>query len=75
MTQINIQIQTDTPTCTIAEFCRRSGMKQRLVQQKIAAGLIPIMPKEKRLEKPMINMVAYTAMCAEVNATRTHRTA
>lgn len=72
MTQINIQI--DTPVLRLDKFCERTGIPYRTAQAMIASGKLPILPKEKNAEKPLINMVAYSAVCAN-NARLTPRNA
>jgi predicted DNA-binding transcriptional regulator AlpA len=61
MTQINITI--DTPIVDVNEFCSRTGLPLPTVRRMINENLIPVMPRLART-KILINMVAYTMMCA-----------
>lgn len=60
----HIRINIDTPVVSVAEFVRRSGIPLPTVRKQIAAGIIPILPREKRNEKVNVNMIAYMVKCA-----------
>ncbi len=62
MTHISINI--DTPVVSVDEFVRRSGIPMPTVRKQISAGIIPILPREKRNEKVSVNMIAYMVKCA-----------
>ncbi|WP_421205629.1 regulator [Aeromonas enteropelogenes] len=53
-------IHIDTPVCTVENFSERSGLTQRTIENYVRAGRIPIMPKQGRSEKVLINLVLYT---------------
>ncbi|AEB50476.1 hypothetical protein [Aeromonas veronii] len=53
-------IHIDTPVCTVESFSERTGLTQRTVENYVRAGRIPIMPKQGRSEKVLINLVLYT---------------
>ena len=60
----HIRINIDTQVVSVAEFVRRSGIPLPTVRKQIAAGIIPILPREKRNEKVNVNMIAYMVKCA-----------
>lgn len=62
MTQISITI--DTPVVDVNEFSNRTGIPLPSVRKLIANNKIPVMPRLSR-QKILINMVAYTLLCAE----------
>ncbi|MGL4886318.1 MAG: regulator [Aeromonas veronii] len=53
-------IHIDPPVCTVENFSERSGLTQRTIENYVRAGRIPIMPKQGRAEKVLINLVLYT---------------
>ncbi|WP_421219900.1 regulator [Aeromonas jandaei] len=53
-------IHIDTPVCTVERFSERTGLTQRTIENYVRAGRIPIMPKQGRAEKVLINLVLYT---------------
>ncbi|MFM5656610.1 regulator [Aeromonas veronii] len=53
-------IHIDPPVCTVENFSERSGLTQRTIENYVRAGRIPIMPKQGRSEKVLINLVLYT---------------
>ncbi|MDP8173654.1 hypothetical protein QJU93_09835 [Pasteurella skyensis] len=55
--QFNINV--DTPVVTTTEFCRRTGMKEPTLKEKIKNGEIPTMPKRGK-ELILINWALYT---------------
>jgi predicted DNA-binding transcriptional regulator AlpA len=64
MTQINITI--DTPIVDVNEFSSRTGLPLPTVRRMISQNQLPVMPRLER-QKILINMVAYTLMCANQN--------
>lgn len=62
MTQISITI--DTPVVDVNEFSNRTGIPLPSVRKLITNNEIPVMPRLSR-QKILINMVAYTLLCAE----------
>lgn len=53
-------IHFDVPVCTVERFSELTGLTQRTVENYVRAGRIPIMPKEGKAEKVLINLVLYT---------------
>lgn len=49
-----------TPYVSVEEFARLAGMPSETVRTMIKDGRLPIRPKIKNKQKPLINMVALT---------------
>lgn len=56
MTQLNVTF--DTPVCTTQVFAARVGMSVRTVERLVEDGRIPILPKQKKTERTLINLMA-----------------
>lgn len=55
-------IHLDAPICTVAKFAELTGLTERTVENYVHAGRIPIMPKQGKAEKVLINLVLYTQL-------------
>ncbi|MDG6312386.1 hypothetical protein P9Z72_07605 [Glaesserella parasuis] len=62
--RVVIQLASPIPVMTCEEFARHVGMSESWVNNKIANGEIPIMPKKGR-EKPLINVAKYWLQALE----------
>ena len=58
MTQFPIHF--DAPVCTVERFSELTGLTKRTVENYVHDGRIPIMPKQGKAEKVLINLVLYT---------------
>lgn len=58
MSDIIFKIGPEVPVMTYDKFAQAVGMSKRWVQDQVAAGNIPIMPKKGR-EEPLVNVAKY----------------
>lgn len=56
MTQLNVTF--DIPVCTTQVFAERTGISKRTVDRLVEDGRIPILPKQKKTERTLINLIA-----------------
>ncbi|ATG72898.1 hypothetical protein AN401_02680 [Zobellella denitrificans] len=56
MTQLTVTF--DTPVCTTQIFAERTGISVRTVERLVEDGRIPILPKQKKTERTLINLIA-----------------
>jgi len=61
---VQVVIQPTTPIVTLDRFSEMTGIPVGTIKKRIAAGVIPIVPKQKRGEDPYINLVAFYAKLA-----------
>ena len=61
-------IHIDSPVCTVESFSERTGLTIRTVENYVRAGRIPIMPKQGKAEKVLINLVLYTQIAMNQHA-------
>lgn len=65
MANTTITITPVAPVVTVAKFAELTGIPEGTINQRIAEGKYPIMPKSKQQERPQINLVAFYAQCAK----------
>ncbi|WP_025822465.1 hypothetical protein [Shewanella marina] len=65
MTAITVQIAS--PYVTFEQYEQMSGIKKGMIQKMVAAGRLPIRPKECKKEKPLINMLALFNEAADMS--------
>lgn len=61
---LTYSVPPQSPYVTCEEFSRMTGLAMGTIRQYITEGKIIIKPKEKRREKPLINMVAMHEIAA-----------
>ncbi len=62
----DIAIQIATPFVTYEEYSRLSGLPYNTVKKMVADGRIPIRPKVRKNDKPLINLLALTQEAVEL---------
>ncbi|MGB0895341.1 MAG: DNA-binding protein [Parashewanella sp.] len=63
----HIAIQIASPFVTVDEYSRMSGIPKRTLDTMIGDGRIPIRPKNKAKEKPLINVLALMKEAADLS--------
>lgn len=61
-------IHIDTPVCTVESFSERTGLTIRTIENYVRDGRLPIMPKQGKAEKVLINLVLYTQIAMNQQA-------
>ncbi|RLV58364.1 DNA-binding protein [Parashewanella curva] len=62
----DIAIQIASPFVTYEEYAKLSGVPYNTIKKMAADGRLPIRPKLKRTDKPLINLLALTKEAAEL---------
>ena len=64
ITMLTYKIPPLSPYVTYEEYSRLTGLPMGTIKQYVTEGRVIIKPKDKRRDKPLINMVAMHEMAA-----------